>query len=351
MWNTQIDPELVRNWFENLPAQVEKGTNFLPPVIRPHFCLIDAEKECVVKVQEPSQYVALSYVWGNANTVLNKEERRPFLMRPGGVSLSDPKLPKTIHDALRLVLATGHRYLWVDALCVSQDPGPGSSHGKTAQLENMDSIYRCAKFTIIAVSGEDANAGLPGIRDGTRTWQPHIRWFRGIKLSSRPPTRNSLNTIWGSRAWTLQEEVFSERKLYFSSHTMRLRHEHGFFDEDLHPQRVVGDHDPESKKIKSLRTNFTTYADFVKHYTGRSMTNNTDVINAFQGVLTALRPNFRGDFLAGLPSTELEHALLWLPAQPVKRRIESQKTGLNKVVRTICPSWSWTGWEGGEIQY
>ena len=52
----------------------------------------------------------------------------------------------------------------MDALCVIQD----DPTLQTAQLAQMGLIYSLAAFTIIAASGNDANAGLQGVRANTR---------------------------------------------------------------------------------------------------------------------------------------------------------------------------------------
>jgi hypothetical protein len=60
----------------------------------------------------------------------------------------------------------GERYLWVDSLCIVQDD-PQEKHG---QIANMDAIYGNAILTINAAAGQDANAGLPGVRPLSRKW-------------------------------------------------------------------------------------------------------------------------------------------------------------------------------------
>jgi hypothetical protein len=49
-----------------------------------------------------------------------------------------------------LVKALNERFLWVDALCLVQN-------------DEMDMIYERVLMTIVAASGDNVNAGLPGV--------------------------------------------------------------------------------------------------------------------------------------------------------------------------------------------
>ncbi|KAH8693399.1 heterokaryon incompatibility, partial [Phaeosphaeriaceae sp. PMI808] len=54
---------------------------------------------------------------------------------------------QTIRDAMLIYRRTGVRYLWVDALCILQDSPPEEL---SKQINNMDSVYTNAHFTIVA---------------------------------------------------------------------------------------------------------------------------------------------------------------------------------------------------------
>jgi hypothetical protein len=55
-----------------------------------------------------------------------------------------------------MVKHVGERYLWVDALCITQDDR--TELGATLQLMHL--IHGNAVFTICAMDGEDAASGL-----------------------------------------------------------------------------------------------------------------------------------------------------------------------------------------------
>ena len=54
-------------------------------------------------------------------------------------------IPRTISDAIQLMLHIGKRYLWVDSLCIKQD----DENDKKKQLTIMDSIYTNAEFVVV----------------------------------------------------------------------------------------------------------------------------------------------------------------------------------------------------------
>lgn len=84
-------------------------------------------------------------------------ENSSFLCTPG--SLLSLDVPKSICDAIYLVGSIGEQYLWVDALCITQD----DVAMQQAQIARMDRIYAKALFSIIAANGDTAEVGLPGI--------------------------------------------------------------------------------------------------------------------------------------------------------------------------------------------
>ena len=136
----------------------------------------------------------------------------------------------------------------------------------------------------------------------------------------------------------------------FSKEAAWIRCEYGFWEEDrvedfavqyipqlTGPFRHLIDSDHRSGRDTAL--NFRRYALAVQRYTGRKLSYSVDMLNAFVGKTNALIPSFRGDFIYGLPSTELDVALLWTPYDSLNFRLEHAGDGR-------FPSWSWSAWEG-----
>jgi hypothetical protein len=70
-------------------------------------------------------------------------------------------LPKTIRDAVGVVLALGLEFLWVDALCILQDSAEDWLH----EAESMGDIYRGSVLTLAALGAADSSVGLFASRD------------------------------------------------------------------------------------------------------------------------------------------------------------------------------------------
>jgi len=132
--------------------------------------LIDVDSNCLHETTDCPPYVALSYVWGSVPTLKLTKASRPKLIRPNAITKIERWLPRTVNDAILLVRRLGFRYLWVDSLCLLQNDPADLQRG----VEAMDRIYEMAHLTIIAACGHDANAGLPGLRPGTRDEQPQL---------------------------------------------------------------------------------------------------------------------------------------------------------------------------------
>lgn len=87
-------------------------------------------------------------------------------------------------------------------------------------------------------------------------------------------------------------------------------------------------------RLRSSVEDASTFDDFIHHlsfYTGRSLGVQSDILNAFQDILTSLYPGDMG--LYGLPEADFDQGMLW-------RCIEEHKNrpALNE---TWFPSWSW----------
>ncbi|KAF4825357.1 hypothetical protein CGCTS75_v009700 [Colletotrichum tropicale] len=131
-------------------------------------------------------------------------------------------LSQTIEDACKFTKDMGTRFIWVDALCIIQD----SDEDKAVQIGKMADIYANALLTIIAASGKDSHAGLPGISTDRKQMQKEIT----IRTSSSEEEISLLSTLshtssrfsnfnsettWSSRGWTLQERALSRRSITF----------------------------------------------------------------------------------------------------------------------------------------
>lgn len=179
----------------------------------PHFRLIDTKDNCIVLPPKGSTYVTLSYVWGNIDpTAILRTVKANIveLAKPGSLLLPEnhDRIPATIRDAVEVVRKLNLRYLWVDSLCIIQDDdGPGGS--KMSAISKMDLVYGGALLTIAAATGIDANAGLPGVRPGTRgpdATQVIEELYPGLRVAYKGPpiganTMKNEKSVYSTRAW------------------------------------------------------------------------------------------------------------------------------------------------------
>ena len=161
---------------------------------------IDVKRNCLVEMQSICKYTALSYVWGAVpNFRLTKANKRELSVS-GGIEAVWEMLPRTIKDTVEFMRMLGLRYLWVDALCLLQNDQEDLELGVAV----MDQIYERSWLTIIAACGHDANAGLPGVLEGSRkpsnlTMEVKegvsLGVYTGLDLLYK-------NSVHNSRAWT-----------------------------------------------------------------------------------------------------------------------------------------------------
>jgi hypothetical protein len=176
--------------------------------------LIDVIEKQLVLANAGYEYVALSYVWGGQISTTLNQTTKAQLFKPDG--LSEFNIPATISHAMVLCEAIGQRYLWVDALCIQQD----NPVEVATQVSNMGQVYELAALTIVnASSAKDlsGNSPLPGLRPNSREIFQHVENVGRYSLILFRPTLPSVlrNSRWRYRAWTLQEECFSESPLNF----------------------------------------------------------------------------------------------------------------------------------------
>ena len=273
---------------------------------------------------------------------------------------------------MELVDQLGFKYLWVDALCIVQDDPDDQSQ----QIAKMATVYSSAFLTIVAASGDDANAGLPGFGSSNRLYEQQ-------EVVVLPPTEQNdglavMNTLkaypshwdewytrckedvdaskWSQRAWTMQEKALSRRPLVFTSEQVFWSCQQAYFCEESYfevPRFRIKHFYPSvhGSAIHQLTDPnvdlWKLYKDLIHSYVLRDLTYEGDVHVACQGILDAMGKSTKPGFLWGLPLSRFELALAWESFHGVGRRTALSTfpmTSLKK--RTIFPSWSWMGWTG-----
>lgn len=358
--------------------------------------LVDVVDQRIVRARTSFCFFALSYVWGQVSMLSATAANISELEQPNALLARATEIPQTIRDAMDFVSKLGERYLWVDSLCIVQD----DNAEKHDQISQMHQIYSVAYATIVQHAGHDANAGLPGVRPGSRSTLateafPQDRAMMAVANFSVP--RILSESVHSSRGWTLQEVLVSGRCLHFfdkqltfvcteeyvqdwrtvdlnsvvrktipfrnfAMQIQSLRDESDDYlslplwndeDQDIHRTRlsesVLWQMNPLAEtseldtagrhgaQAKWLRF-FAVYAHIMSDYTSRHLTFASDILHAFQGLEIAIERLGAGRFFYGMPSISLDHALLWLPASAMQRRESTEDANI--------PTWSWAGWAG-----
>ena len=342
------------------------------------YCHSHHTQNCVVDEQKPVKYlrlidcrtrkimlagdqpyVTLSYVWGKA-----RDSSRHYDTLPDG-------LPVTIEDSIKVAMALGYQYIWIDRYCIDQNRPTEVQH----QVGLMDLIYSNSELTIIAAAGEDPFYGLPGVSNRTRVIQHAGQVGNGLLLSKmNDPTIAISSSVWNTRGWTYQEGLLARRRLVFTDHQTYFECHSMYCSEGLNLS-LDGLHDGNRQAFQSqycsskgmgifpqsVGTHQWSIFDRIEEYTKRALTNDADILNGFNGVMRVFRsrpmkvetiygiPLFVPTFMtqdAQSPGLTSSHhfdlidlnerfagSLLWQTRYPTTRRVE-------------FPSWSWAGWHG-----
>jgi len=208
-----LDSSRVRRWLETCERRhsyAAAGTRLYPELR-----VIDLERGCVVQAPQPCRYVTLSYLWGTTQFLTLRTDTFDFLYKDDSLSPSSEGLARAIQDTIILTKAIDERFLWVDALYIVQD----NKADKDIQINVMDRMYEQSILTIVACHSIDANAGLPGVREGTRFPKQLTCILEGLNLNNcmLPIEMVSVRTRWITRGWTYQEGVIANRLLYVTT--------------------------------------------------------------------------------------------------------------------------------------
>lgn len=301
--------------------------------------VVDTWLQCLVPCSPSITYVALSYVWGGITNFRTLKENLDQLQKPSSLAEGNtyPPISTTIRHAMSLVERLGERYLWVDILCIVQN----DKAQKYADIAKMAAIYANASVTIIASDGVDANYGLRGLRG--------ISLPRSVKQVVHSLTRNVAAietletreyTVWDTRGWTLQESLFSRRRIIFEHGWIRWECQCAIWQESSDANDLF-EYKPGIFTIAKEVPDIMELDDIIINYNRRELTFPEDVLFAFSGISSVLSRTYHG-FISGLPMLLFHISILWIPLASLRRRT-SGSSGVN----SCFPSWSWAGWKGG----
>lgn len=340
----RLNYSLIRSWMDDCATRHGQKCN--PPGSDDSLplLLLDVKRMRLFKSDRYCRYLALSYVWGKAKQFRTVKSNFQQLQQDGAFLRVRDQLPQLINDAITFVADLGETYLWVDALCIVQD----DPEAKELYVPQMDRIYGQALLTVVAVAGSDANCALPGVVAGSRVMSQSPVQLGSLMLFAEP--RNLATTVesstWRSRAWTFQEGILARKRLYFSDSQVYWQCSESHHSEDGGEETGAGE--PSSWSMNVLerqvsndpRLRFNVYESLVKQYSRRALTYPSDSLNAFVGILSAIRESFGWQFASALPESLFDFALLWSPMWSSQLR---PRESLGSACKS--PTWCWTAWE------
>ncbi|PNP40945.1 hypothetical protein TGAMA5MH_06811 [Trichoderma gamsii] len=294
----------------------------------------------------PDHYVALSYVWGEA------QPHRTTKATLGSYteSIDTKYIPKTIRDAIKVTQSLGLRYLWVDAYCIIQD----SSEDKANEISCIRSIFRNAYVTIIAANAGKVSKGF---------LNPCCIYNSPCELPFRCPdgnigTMNVQNFEFGpkepvnKRAWCLEERVLSARALWYCNHTLQYECQTGHKNVGGNQNMADGQDGlprlpdriftpklhglPQISATEAEKEVATAWRNILGLYSKRTLTEPRDRLVALSGVVGYFADFWLNSrYLAGLWEHQLPGCLLWYITNAAVRPSKYR-----------APSWSWAAVDG-----
>jgi hypothetical protein len=313
------------------------------------FRLIDCHSRKIITAPSNSEYIALSYVWGEQG------KAGDFETFENQTLLNPHKCPKTINDSFRVALDLNIKYLWIDKYCIDQF----DDQDKAIQIGQMDSIYANAAVTIIAAAGDGPHHGLPGVDGTLRNKQPSLKIGDHLFASM---LRHGADVVskskWATRGWTYQEGVLSKHRLIFTDEQVHWECNNTHYAEtiDYKPDRV----NPARKLSNEIfldKTPGTEPAEFfsyVAEFRKRTLTYQCDSLNALSGIFRAFEKGESPIYqLAGVPifypmrlSTDGQTIMPKTVNQGFLIGLTWQNPTYGCERVPMFPSWSWAGWTG-----
>ena len=364
-------PQLIRFWLslcQNRHPECsrtrnvsEKSTSML---------VIDVHRMCLVSAPISCEYVALSYVHGNIESIETRLNNLDMLCQTGSLHKMAKKLPSSIRDSILLVQRLGLDYLWIDRLCIVQD----DPIARQEQMNKMNEIYGNAVLTIVHLSGESIESALPRLHSPSstaRSEQVYSDKYSEVHCFYPPTLGEKTGAKYESRAWTFQERILSNRCVFFTKYQLYFHCRRAWFTEGdpfrhhpiiannsflANPLDLIG-------HMTSSNLNFTLYSEqsgyddtawrrtllqvfkkSVMTYRCRELSRSEDALNGFSGITGHLSREYDLHFVSGMPLEYIDDAMIWVSPGRLRQRLPA--AARRGAPLEYFPTWSWVCLEG-----
>lgn len=304
------------------------------------------------------KYAALSYRWGappfpHNTTSDNLRDRVNRIPLEG--------LPQTIKDAIYLAKKIGIEFVWIDSLCIIQNDADDWKQ----EASQMHMVYRSAWVVIAALEQqtvtetflETSNPSTMNLKVKHHNQDARLEHTLRFKFDPyneyeyTAPTLGRLvsTSTWATRGWMMQEQLLSNRILYFAIGMVIFECPRCiWYGDDRH--RIKKNHTSSDRWTRNylgigrdfdigfqILEPYEQWYEMLKTYTNRTLTYGKDKLPAIEGLAQQIMSSLslKDRYIWGLWMDDLRRGLLWCTSNKMGPRLG----------RCEAPSWSWVATE------
>lgn len=279
-------------------------------------------------LQKTPRYATLSYCWGHDPFIKLSRDNLASLLE----EIPWETLPPTFQDAIQAVRQLGLQYIWIDALCIIQEPQDWA-----IEAGHMHSVYSGAFVSLAASDACNVYQGFlrrPQLYNGgfhsrvTSSSLCEIRRFCPTEVYRQAISEAHLS----SRAWAFQEKLLPARTIHFGESGLWWECRSQLCSEYL-PDGLTG-----RSASPLMRPVYKPWpwSMIVLYYSDTDLTYGSDRLAALSGIVARQQRVTGGRYLAGMWRERLVYQLTW------------QVLGINRKPRPEwrAPTWSWASVDG-----
>jgi hypothetical protein len=360
--------ELIRSWLrdcaqhancsQSAPVRLPKRIIDIPSD------LSEDPKLLVTADHHIGEYVILSHCWGRSGIPKLTDSLLPQFQD----AIPSDLLPKSFVDAIEITRRLGFRYLWIDALCISQD----NAADWAEEAPKMALYYGRSALMIAATAAEDSSIGILTNR--------HVPYSPIMGREKKYCLRQKLlskkwdieRSVMASRGWCAQERMLAPQVIHYTRRQMIWECADGFRFEasgvpyvDISKQADLAYSKPKfqpfvkqafktisdasSHKHHAIEPDFSittsqeqiariwAWQQCVDEFNKRDLTVTLDKLHAISGVAAVINSGGQmGEYLAGLWSKHIAVGFTWCRAWALLKTPPTYR----------APSWSWASVDG-----
>lgn len=276
-------------------------------------------------LQEAPRYATLSYCWGhNPFIKLSRDNLASFLEEiPWEV------LPPTFQDSVQAVRQLGLQYIWIDALCIIQEPQDWA-----IEAGHMHSVYSGAFISLAASDAHNVYQGFlrrPQLYNGgfySRVISSSLCQIRRFFLPEHCHQAISRAHLSG-RAWAFQEKLLPARTIHFDESGLWWECRSQLCSEYL-PDGLTGSSASPPALMRPVHEPWP-WSSLVRTYSATALTYDSDRLAALSGIVARQHRATGGRYLAGLWRERLVYQLTWQVVNASRKPRPEWR----------APTWSW----------